>query len=302
MKNVIIVIQGGLGNQLWQWAFAHTISGVNSFQLDTLRGLGSTSIREFELLPVADNCSHFRGDIASSLVSRQIIWFFHILDRLWQIRIFRRAIERLGYLREDPRFNEDQTTITPRTIRYAKGYFQKQQNIEKNLSFVQCEIIPVVKDIFPNIREKFALWGDYSVLHVRRGDYESTEYSPKIIGTLSDEYFIKGIASFNPDKLVILSENRRDVIDLIKFLSPDLVLDSKDTSPWETLAIMYGASNMLGSNSSLSWWGARICALRGGNVWLPSQWSSWGNINSMDYHFPSCNIIESHWKQGNNRL
>ena len=130
MKDLVVVIQGGLGNQLWQWSFAHTINRGNSFQIDTLRGLGSTSIREFELSAVADNCTHFRKNRSSSLMSRKTIQIYHVLDRLWQFKILRRLIERLGYLREDPRFDQEQSTVIPKTIRYAKGYFQKQQNIE----------------------------------------------------------------------------------------------------------------------------------------------------------------------------
>jgi hypothetical protein len=95
-----------------------------------------------------------------------------------------------------------------------------------------------------------------------------------------------------------LTENREDAKELVKNLKPQLVLDKFDTTPWETLAIMYGASQFLGANSSLSWWGARLCSANGGEVWLPSQWSYWKNIDPMDYHFNGAKIVNASWVQG----
>lgn len=298
MPYPIVVIQGGLGNQLSQWSFAHTIPGVENFQLDPLDGLGSKIPREFELLPVLAHCSHLKKDSHGSIVVPLTLPFYHLLDRFWQLKLCRPLIEKLGYIREDPRFDQEQTEKFPAIIRYARGYFQKQQNVEKILNLVNAEIIPIVQGILLKVDNRFGLGTNYSVVHVRRGDYETTDFSPSIIGTLSDEYFLTGVTKFDSKKLVILTENRSDITDLIQNLAPDLVLDKTDTSPWETLAIMYGATNFLGSNSSLSWWGARICRIRGGKVWLPSQWSFWGNIQNENYHFPSCNIAEVFWKQG----
>jgi hypothetical protein len=298
MPYPIVVIQGGLGNQLSQWSFAHSIPGVDSFQLDPLDGLGSKIPREFELLPVLTRCSHLKKDSLGSMVVPLTLPFFHLLDRFWQVRQLRPLIEKLGYFREDPRLDQEQTRKYPTKIRYARGYFQKQQNVGKMLNLVNDEIIPIVQGILPKVKDKFGIGNNYSVIHVRRGDYETAEFSPSIIGTLSDEYFLKGAAKFDSKMLIILTENRSDITDLIQGLEPDLILDKTDTSPWETLAIMYGATNLLGSNSSLSWWGARICTIRGGKVWLPSQWSYWGNIQNENYHFPSCNIADVFWKQG----
>jgi len=290
-----VVIQGGLGNQLSQWAFAHSFSDRKSFCIDPINGLGLSRDRGFELLPVINLCPHIHRNARDSLVIPWTTPVFHALDRLWQFSSLRKLIERLGYVREDPRIDQEQTTKFPKVIRYAKGYFQKQQAIENNFAFVEREIIPVVGEYLPKLRAKFSLLEDYSVMHVRRGDYKSAEFSTAIIGTLSDKYFVMGCSKFKSKKLVLLTENRRDVIDLVKTLTPDLVLDKHDTSAWETLAIMYGATNLLGSNSSLSWWGAKLCSFRGGDVWLPAQWSYWRNIDPSNYHFPLCKTVEAHW-------
>lgn len=293
----IIVFQGGLGNQLSQWSFAHTIPGPAGFLIDPYYDMAETSSRNFELREVFSNCEHVKKDGSGDVVVPRRRFFFHLLDRIWEFACCRRLVEAFGYFREDPRVDQEQTSKIPRLILYAKGYFQKQENVERVFTSVCREIIPVVENILPHVKEKFGLITDYSVIHVRRGDYKRAVFTPVIIGSLNDEYYLNGAEMLNRLNLVLLTEDREDVADLVKLLEPSLIIDKSSSTPWETLALIYGASEFLGSNSSLSWWGARLCVERGGKVWLPSQWSYWKNIIMSDYHFPGCNVADVHWEQ-----
>ena len=293
----IVVFQGGLGNQLSQWSFAHSIAGSRRFLIDPLYGMSEVASRNFELQEVCKNCDHVRRDKAGNLEIPRRRVFFHFLDRIWEFKVLRPFVEIFGYIREDPRVDQEQSHDISKAPKYAKGYFQKQENVENVMNSVRSEIIPIVDEILPEARKKFALNLDYTVIHVRRGDYEAEVFSPIIIGTLSDQYFVKGMYQMVPSNLVLLTENREDVSDLVNLLKPQLVLDKFDTTPWETLAIIYGATKFLGSNSSLSWWGARLCSEKGGDVWLPSQWSYWKNVNVSDYHFINCKIADALWVQ-----
>ena len=299
LKIPIIVFQGGLGNQLSQWSFAHAISGSEGFQIDPLHGMSGIQSRNFELQEVFNHCEHIKNIESNKLIFPSGRIFFHLLDRLWELRILRGIVEAFGYFREDPRVDQEQTSVIPKTLRYAKGYFQKQQNVQKVFCSVEKEIMPLVDKLLPIVRKKFSLDSQYTVMHVRRGDYDTAEFSPIIIGTLSDRYFINGLKEMDTSNLILLTENREDVRDLVKVLNPRMILDKFDTTPWETLAIMYGASQFLGANSSLSWWGARLCSANGGEVWLPSQWSYWKNIDPTDYHFPGIKIADVYWVQDN---
>jgi len=297
LNTPIVVFQGGLGNQLSQWSFAHSISGSKYFSIDPLHKMSEIQSRNFELEEIFRNCDHIKKDKSGKLSVAKTRVFFHLLDRMWEYKSLRFFVEIFGYFREDPRIDQGQSSKAPNSIRYAKGYFQKQKNVESIFDSVRKEIIPLVDRILPGIRQKFDLASNYTVVHVRRGDYEAAEFTPTIIGTLSDEYFVRGMHGLDSSKLILLTENREDVTDLVIKLNPLLVLDRLDTTPWETLTLMYGASFLLGCNSSLSWWGARLCSARGGQVWLPSQWSHWKNINATDYHFPACNIADVYWTQ-----
>ena len=296
-----MAIQGGLGNQLSQWYFAHAISEDSQFRIDPLYKMTTIGLRNFELQPLIEKCSHLECRADQNFLSPFTKSYYKILDSLWEFGSLRRFVEILGYFREDPRFDQNQSKRNSKNIKYAKGYFQKQVEIEKVFRSVEKELLPVLQGILASLEERVQLGSNYTVLHVRRGDYEAAEFTPIIIGTLSDEYFSRGLEGMDTSNLILLTENREDVTELVSALNPRLVLDKFDTTPWETLAIMYGASQFLGANSSLSWWGARLCSSKGGQVWLPSQWSYWKNINPTDYHFPGTNIANVYWVQGNHQ-
>jgi hypothetical protein len=301
MNNPIMAIQGGLGNQLSQWYFAHTISTDSHFRIDPLHKMTTLGLRNFELQPLIDKCSHLEYRRNQSFLSPFTKNYYKILDALWEFKSLRRCVEVLGYFREDPRLDQNQSKRNLKNIKYAKGYFQKQAEIEKIFSSVEKELLPVLQGTLASLKERMQLRSNYTVLHVRRGDYEAAKFTPIIIGTLSDEYFLRGLEGMDTSNLILLTENREDVTELVKSLNPRMVLDKFDTTPWETLAIMYGASQFLGANSSLSWWGARLCFAKGGKVWLPSQWSYWKNIDPSDYHFVGSNIANVYWVQTNHQ-
>ena len=296
-----MAIQGGLGNQLSQWYFAHSISEDSQFCIDPLYKMTTVGLRNFELQPLIEKCSHLEYQADQNFLSPLTKNYYRILDSLWEFSALRRFVEGLGYFREDPRFDQSQSKKNSKKIKYAKGYFQKQAEIEEVFSLVEKELLPVVQEVLATLEERMQLGSNYTVLHVRRGDYEAAEFTPIIIGTLSDEYFLRGLEGMDTSNLILLTENREDVTDLVNAINPRTVLDKFNTTPWETLAIMYGASQFLGANSSLSWWGARLCSSKGGQVWLPSQWSYWKNIDPTDYHFPGTNIANVYWVQGNHQ-
>jgi len=271
--NPTVAIQGGLGNQLSQWFFAHSISESHEFHIDPLYDSSLSMTRNLEVQELIKRCPHVAKNSQGAYSPMKMISLFHLFDRIWEFKKFRFVVESIGYFREDPRFDQEQTKVYPKKIRYGKGYFQKQGKIESIFQIVESELVPIVHQAFEVVRTKFDLIESYDVLHVRRGDYEAADFTPINIGTLSDDYFFNWLKDRKHSRRIILTENREDVLNLVKHLHDVTVIDKALTNPWETLALMYGAENFLGSNSSLSWWGARLCSSRGGNVWLPSQWS-----------------------------
>ena len=290
----IIAIKGGLGNQLFQWVYAHQISGNNDFRVNLFFSDDEIN-RRFDLSRISRECSHVHSRSRKLLDFRPKI-FLRAFDKLWDIRWSRKVAEVLGYVREDPRFDQQQTVKLPKKIRYANGYFQSKAFISKASPALEKELDLAVDFAAKSIFDKLSINRPYSVMHVRRGDYEQIFFTPTIIGSLADDYFLKWRESNPNDYLILLVEDLQDATELIKLVKPQLMLDNMTTTAWDCIGLMAEADKVLASNSSLSWWGAWFCSKRGGVATLPSSWSYWGNVQTENFHFHGCKVSSSIWR------
>lgn len=293
----IIALNGGLGNQLFQWFFAHTLESGQNFRIDCL--FESVDIElgqlEYRLEEMAHKCAHIDRDRKeiSKLSKFERLW--HLANRLWLVPRFRFLLSKAGYFRENPNLEVAQSLIMPIPIRYAYGFFQNAEIVEKTHSAIEIELIPIIKSNFEQLRDKFDLEVPYTVIHIRR--YPTTGYklTPIQFCNLSSGYFIDWATKNAGKRIILLTESADKVSEVIKSIKPALVLDASNSSPWDVLAIMAGAEKCLGSNSSLSWWGAKLCSIFGGQAWLPSNWSYWDNVQSSAFHFKGSNLVNSVW-------
>lgn len=157
-------------------------------------------------------------------------------------------------------------------MRYAYGYFQNARIMERAEEAIEVELLPIIQTNLKVLKSKFDLEAPFTVIHVRR--YPTAGYKLTRIQfcNLSSRYFTEWATKNAGKRIILLTEFKDKVTEVIDLLKPELVLDSSQTSAWDVLTIMAGAEKCLGSNSSLSWWGARLCSRFGRQVWLPSNW------------------------------
>ena len=296
MKKPVVALNGGLGNQLFQWFFAHTLIENRPFVLDLLfEKEDPLRQRGFQLDALVRNCEHVAKGKDGAIAKFKFGAVTHLFNHLWLIAFFRSPLTWLGYYRENPIKSVAQSSRVPNPVRYAYGYFQKQQIIDGLNETIEKELLPVVQSLLPNLLKKHNLNFPYTAVHFRHYLTEGLELTPVHFCNLSLKYFTEWNATNPGQEIVLLTDQVADVADLIELLRPKLVLDREQTTAWETLALMSGATRFLGANSSLSWWGARLSSAQGGEVWLPSDWSYWENVNPKDFHFKSCNIAKAYW-------
>ena len=297
MRTPIIALNGGLGNQLFQWFFAHTLEPGNKFRVDCLFETSDTELgqREYRLKELAERCSHVSrdGDGLSRLSKFEKFW--HLANRLWLVPRFRPYMTSIGYFRENPNSEVAQSLSMPNPMRYAYGFFQNAGIVERAHSAIENELLPIIKSNLKEVKEKYDLNSSYTAIHVRRYPTAGYRLTPIHFCNLSSEYFINWAKQNAGKKIILLTESSDQVGEIISALKPDLVLDASNSSPFDVLAIMAGAENCLGSNSSLSWWGAKLCSIFGGQASLPSNWSYWDNVDSHAFHFNGCVLNESLW-------
>lgn len=294
----IVAIQGGLGNQLFQWFYAHGILDASSFNLYTKypEGPSVNLMREFGLAPLVENCSHCEQMFKEPIRPSRVNLVPQILDRVWGVGILSRSLQALGYYQGDAQPNAGTSVSRAKRVIYVNGYFQKWIYAKKQQRWVISELLPVLKTLHSELSKKFDLSQPYSVIHVRRGDYRADQNPLAWMGCLADEYFIQWAKEHPSSRIVLLAEHKGEVEDLVSALRPTLVLDSTSTTPWETLAIMSLATTFLGSNSSLSWWGAWTASINGGSTFLPSKWDVIGRFDPADFLFPECNPRTPVWE------
>lgn len=295
----IIAIQGGLGNQLFQWFYAHQLSNTGEFRIYPNFPVGSFPyvVRELELAPMIPRCPHFQKTKELNGYLSAEAFVPRIFDRLWNYSRLSSALHLFGYYREDPRTDTRAHSSKPGRIRYASGYFQNWEFPNRQLESVKVELLPILDELFSNLSAKFDLVNPYKVIHVRRWETHAGQDPKTTMGSLKDEFFTKWVSAHPSERLIILTEKRSEIEDLIALTNPDLVLDQSDASAWETLAIMSKASLFLGSNSSLSWWGAWTANLNGASTFLPSEWDSTiGRFNTSDFIYNNCQTVTSVWE------
>ncbi len=294
MKSLPVVsIQGGLGNQLFQWFFAHELLTSSEFRLYPKIPVGPVAqvVYELGLTPLYRVCKHHKvaGKSNRNIIPR-------IFDRLWAIERLTPILHFLGYYRENPRSGTRAHATYPRNVRYANGYFQNWKYAENQKETIRAELFPILEEKYIELTRRFDLSKPYTVIHVRRGDYRTDRNPETLIGSLDDAFFVQWAKDHPSNRVVLLAEHRRDVEELILQINPFLVLDNNSTTAWETLAIMSFANEMLGSNSTLSWWGAWVALQKGASVFLPSEWDVNGRFNPNDFIFPLCNSANPSWE------
>jgi len=297
MRSPIIALNGGLGNQLFQWFFAHTLESNRKFRIDCLFESVDTELgqREFRLEEVATRCTHINRDRKGKLKLSQFNRHWHLANHLWLIPGFRILLSKLGYFRENPNSEVAQSSSMPDPMRYAYGFFQNAEIVDQAHSALEIELMPIINSKLRDLKDNFDLETPYTAIHVRRYITTGFRLTPIHFCNLSNDYFIDWAKRNVGQRIILLTESADQVGEIIKSVKPVLVLDASNSSPWDVLAIMAGAQQCLGSNSSLSWWGAKLCSIFGGQAWLPSNWSYWANVKTSAFHFKGVNLVNSVW-------
>jgi len=274
-----VMIQGGLGNQLFQFAFGiervknkdnlrfiYDGEGLDSELASILRSRGfKIDVSKMPTL-IRRSCNRLMRQYANESHDRkhwQAIKFL-IERELRRKRIAETLIlgQGLGYF-EVPE-NEDLRD------ELAAGYFQSYRWVDRCRNEIVNSIIPY--DEQSGIRDESRLPGKI-VVHVRRGDYDQEGF-----GFLGPTYYQNGLRilqrRMEAQQILLFSDDvfyAKKMISGITDLPIEIVEDPKD-SAMTTLRKMTGASGYVIANSSLSWWAAYLSEVPDGMVVAPDKW------------------------------
>ncbi|MDU1889293.1 MAG: alpha-1,2-fucosyltransferase [Dysgonomonas sp.] len=283
---IISRLQGGLGNQMFQYAVARALEKKTDkniyLDLDFLQqnniSTDSFTARDFEL----NIFPNLRAKEIKKL-PREIL-----LSQRIRYKIVRNYLKPVLKVVEQYGCEFIELPVSRKySVIYLSGYFQS----EKYFSSIRKDLISDFR--FPlldvkNEELKLKILDENSVsIHVRRGDYLK-KCSVNVHGVLDLEYYKKAIEYLKEKETSLTFYIFSDDIEYVKnnfnFLSNIKIVDinaGKDS--WKDMALMQSCKHHIVANSSFSWWGAWLSERGGINI-APSKWySEYVNYNIFDF-------------------
>lgn len=287
---IIVKLQGGLGNQMFQYAFARILAQKNNTKVvidgsffARVANIPGFTPRTFELA-IFDN--HYSMARDSDLIS-----FLH----LSKINKVKKKL-RLNYPKvyKEPSFSFQSDALTTKSPVYLKGYFQSYKYLEGYEDFIkQLFCFPINKfDSFN--KELVAKFKNQNTiaLHIRRGDYVEDKLTQQYHGNCSSNYYLKAIKLLDSKSKDFTLVFFSDDIDWVKKQFEDLpyskifVDHNTEENSWKDMLLMSCCSHNVIANSSFSWWAAWLNTNTEKIVVAPKNWFA-TTENDTRYIIPS---------------
>lgn len=273
MNNIIVEVIGGLGNQLFQYAFGRAVSMQRGTELvlDASR-FSSYKLRNF----VLDN--------------------FGI-----EAKICFEPPDAILPLYREPHFHYDHSVFSQiGSMRYS-GYWQSERYFSQVADKIRSEI--QLRCAWPEYYQQLAgcmIQEESVAVHVRRGDYASNASTRAFHGLASVRYF--GLAMrlirsrlarprfyFFSDDIDWCRENFNGAdIEFIDVISKD---DDRGLQDCRELLLMSRCRHYILSNSSFSWWSAWLGGDEQTVVVAPDPWFANPELCTRDLLLPGWNML-----------
>lgn len=291
---MIVHLKGGLGNQLFQLAFAHYLyekSGkrVRIFLPRVYRS--SHDVKEF-----LEGCSHLRE------VSAIASFFLGLIFRVKWLSFFS---HRLGILV----FEDDKTVdlfeeVSPKLSRLyspqiVSGFWQDWKVAVTSDQLFTSELHEFL-DTHKDMPSETGVSSEI-VVHIRRGDLLLEHNRPvygvvplssyrTLLNHLKHEYPNASVITVSDSPREVVHEGARDEFGII--LGPDAC------DPWQVLKLMRKATAVISANSTLSWWGAFMAAELGADVYVPTPWyANFSRESSDKKMYPKFHLYDAKYEE-----
>jgi hypothetical protein len=135
-------------------------------------------------------------------------------------------------------------------------------------------------------------------VHVRRGDYTNNNKYSKMLNVCNYEYYQEGmcyIESKVNNPVFFIFSNCHEDIEWIKKnynFNKNVVYVDLNNPDYEELRLMYSCRHFIIANSTFSWWAQYLCPHQDKLVVAPSKWSN-TNIDASDIYMDEWKLIKT---------
>ena len=264
---IIVKIKGGLGNQIFQYAFARFLSiqkkakvkidnGINSNKQDTYREYG---LKYFNItLELSSKNESLTTKYPLGIISK-------IIRGIQKIS----GIHNIGWNKN----------ILNSKEKYLEGYWQSYKYLEpiRDILLKELTLKKTIETKYKNLLDQISNTDSVSI-HVRRGDYANDPKTKSIHQTFGLEYYQKAIETvsekISEPTFFIFSDDIEWVKQNLKIDFPTVYVSNPEIKDCEELIIMSKCKNNIIANSSFSFWGAWLNQNPNKIVIAPKKWNN----------------------------
>jgi hypothetical protein len=283
---ITVKLKGGLGNQLFQYAFGRAVS----LKLETPLNLDITAFdnpdemeteRDFGL-----NCFNIQAKILNESSVSKVDFVKSKIDKT--IRLIKNTLNPYsGYIFE-PKNLEAKENATLEGSWQTEKYFSEIETILRYDLTLKNKLSPKAKLFKDRIKQVEDNGGVSTSLHIRRGDYVTDKYANTYHGVLDMTYYQKAISTLQSKLcgkqlvLFVFSDDISWVKENLKTEVPYVCVSRPEISDYEDMYLMSQCNHNIIANSSFSWWGAWLNPRKDKIIIAPKRWIKDPRANTND--------------------
>jgi hypothetical protein len=291
---IFVQLRGGLGNQMFQYATARSLSIKNNTSVNMdLTEYDQINRRPHEVY----NLNHFNisGNILEHCELKRFYktnFFERLIFKLKKIT----GMEKTRLVYEKRWFHYDSSIKTLPDNVYLRGYWQCEKYFSDIRDIILDEYTPG-SQLSSNsllVKEAIIKSNNSVSLHIRRGDYISDKKTNTYFHICPPEYYNECLSRLNQYAgkhldLFIFSDDIDWAKSNLNFDYNTFFVENKNIQlAFEDIYLMSLCKHNIIANSSFSWWGAYLNRNKGNFIFAPSKWVNDNTINIDD-------ILPSSW-------
>ena len=283
---IVSKLQGGLGNQMFQYAIAY--------------GYGKTVYLDFSFLASQNATNYhftkrdFELTLFPNLKYKEFTEFHHNLffSKSRKYRLLRKLFQiKLNLIKQQ---ENELVHIQKNRHIYFDGYFQSEQYfLSKRKELLNVFKFPALDKNNEAIRNKIIAHSNSVSLHIRRGDYLKEEVK-KYHGILDQKYYDSAIEiiekKYNDVHFYVFSDDENFAKEKYGDSENFTIVEGNTKDAWKDMALMSFCKHHIIANSSFSWWGAWLSESKESIKIAPISWFN-SEIANFDIH----NIVPKNW-------
>lgn len=264
---IIVKIVGGLGNQMFQYAYAKKLQSIGfNVKIDLSAFVNYKLHGGYQL-------DKYNIDLLSSNSVEN--------NRFYKNNLFSKILKKFPFVKtkivKEKSLLFDSMLLEVSDDKYVEGYFQN----ERYLSSIENEIrnnfsiISPLTSFSSEIKNMILNSESSCSIHIRRGDFANKE-NKNIHGTCDLEYYTKAIkkieSQYDKTYFFVFSDDFDWVKKNLNIKNVTYVNCKEKRIPHEDIYLMSLCQNNIIANSSFSWWGAWLNNNSNKTVIAPSKW------------------------------